>query len=1049
MASSSYAPAVLAVVLVTSLIWLLRYSQAFSAHSYPLPPGPPGKLFVGNLGQVNIDSPEKDYLRWGQAYDSDVIHTEVLGQHLICLNSRQAAEDLLDRRGGNYCDRPRFTLFEIMGWGLTLTFLRWGPRFNLHRRLFQTTFSRTNVRKFQPIQQHEARKAVHNLLQDPAEWKDITLLMATSIIFRIAFGQEVVDKNSPYCAMSQAANYATTAGGTPGSTLVDLFPPARYLPDWLNLSEPLRHARRSRETIRTIHETPWAASLKEIDAGTAAPSFMKTHLEKYRAVKESGATQELTIPDIKGAAGAIFIAGGNTTWSTLQACVLFLTKHPETQRRIQKELDDAVGPDRLPSFEDRPSLPYLDRFISESLRCLPLNPLVIPHKSLEEDVYNDMRIPKGSIVFANASAMASDPSVYDSPDVFDPDRYLRGEPEPPGNFGFGRRKCPGNFLALASVQIFLATLMAAFHIEKAVGADGEPLEPRVGITIGLGGDVCRKHAASCVTKGTNRGRASHEVQTIKRGQKPRACDACAHSKLACDLAQPCGRCVSRQATCSYNKVHRDPSNASGMDPLRIRKPYARDARARLSIPFLLSMTDPKAEHMFKSFFHEPMREAEIGGSEFDPEREFFPWNITDILFMDMDEEPDLYDLFDQVPDIDNASPALDARLAFIVAELGAVHARLSAMDASYSGSFSLPSAKQVFTSRNAKLFVSTFFRYTQPDFPVAHVPSFSYEESSLELLLALMLMGSMRAVPRDDTLSAHTFFRVGEEYIFQRLREVVALEPRQERPSKRVLEVLIAALNIHSLRALVNDKDVRRRTRTEHLPLIVSTIRSLGLLQMKHDLMAEDTTWDEFVRVETCVRLAAWTALIDWSQCGTFNAPPLIASAELTGDFPCSDELWTAEDAAEFRLVALREAVLPRPSTSLSHCLAVLMQDSWLGASHFPLMPVSLMDLYFLIGALSACIVSARLMSTLSASAPVILSAIRRWQELWESETTRLGPEKVRASGLFRHSGGVAWLVRRAVEVSLGTGKQCAYTNGVDHDSLKELHEFLQMCRDT
>lgn len=88
-------------------------------------------------------------------------------------------------------------------------------------------------------------------------------------------------------------------------------------------------------------------------------------------------------------------------------------------------------------------------------------------------------------------------------------------------------------------------------------------------------------------------------------------------------------------------------------------------------------------------------------------------------------------------------------------------------------------------------------------------------------------------------------------------------------------------------------------------------------------------------------------------------------------------------------------------------------------------------------------------MSTLSASAPVILSAIERWQELWDRETMRLGPEKVRASGLFRHSGGVAWLVRRSVEVSIGNGKQCAYTKGVDHDSLKELHDFLQMCRDT
>lgn len=32
---------------------------------------------------------------------------------MICLNSVEAATDLLDRRGANYCDRPRFTLFEV------------------------------------------------------------------------------------------------------------------------------------------------------------------------------------------------------------------------------------------------------------------------------------------------------------------------------------------------------------------------------------------------------------------------------------------------------------------------------------------------------------------------------------------------------------------------------------------------------------------------------------------------------------------------------------------------------------------------------------------------------------------------------------------------------------------------------------------------------------------------------------------------------------------------------------------------------------------------
>lgn len=123
--------------LVLLFIWLSFTLYYRKRSSYPLPPGPPGKFLVGNLGSIS-EHPELDYIRWGKEYgksstrsphsateqdvpgqpaetppDSDIIHVNVLGQHMICLNSVKAATDLLDRRGANYCDRPRFTLFEM------------------------------------------------------------------------------------------------------------------------------------------------------------------------------------------------------------------------------------------------------------------------------------------------------------------------------------------------------------------------------------------------------------------------------------------------------------------------------------------------------------------------------------------------------------------------------------------------------------------------------------------------------------------------------------------------------------------------------------------------------------------------------------------------------------------------------------------------------------------------------------------------------------------------------------------------------------------------
>ena len=43
----------------------------------------------------------------------DVVHIDVLGQHIVVLNSSQACEDLLVKRGSTYSDRPAFTMANL------------------------------------------------------------------------------------------------------------------------------------------------------------------------------------------------------------------------------------------------------------------------------------------------------------------------------------------------------------------------------------------------------------------------------------------------------------------------------------------------------------------------------------------------------------------------------------------------------------------------------------------------------------------------------------------------------------------------------------------------------------------------------------------------------------------------------------------------------------------------------------------------------------------------------------------------------------------------
>jgi cytochrome P450 len=71
---------------------------------------------------------------------------------------------------------------------------------------------------------------------------------------------------------------------------------------------------------------------------------------------------------------------------------------PEIQVRAREELDMVVGPDRLPTFEDCDSLPYIQAIIMECMRWLPVVPVGPPHSTTQDDNYKGYFIPKDTII---------------------------------------------------------------------------------------------------------------------------------------------------------------------------------------------------------------------------------------------------------------------------------------------------------------------------------------------------------------------------------------------------------------------------------------------------------------------------------------------------------------------------------------------------------------------------------------------------------------------------------------------------------------------------
>jgi cytochrome P450 len=78
---------------------------------------------------------------------------------------------------------------------------------------------------------------------------------------------------------------------------------------------------------------------------------------------------------------------------------------------LKHELTHPTEPDRLPSFADRPALPYLDAVVSECLRWNPVGNVSLAHYLTEDDVYRGWRVPKGTTVLANIWCVAKPPSI--------------------------------------------------------------------------------------------------------------------------------------------------------------------------------------------------------------------------------------------------------------------------------------------------------------------------------------------------------------------------------------------------------------------------------------------------------------------------------------------------------------------------------------------------------------------------------------------------------------------------------------------------------------
>ncbi|XP_012877754.1 PREDICTED: cytochrome P450 2J2 [Dipodomys ordii] len=162
----------------------------------------------------------------------------------------------------------------------------------------------------------------------------------------------------------------------------------------------------------------------------------------------------------------LFLAGTETTSTTLRWGLLYMALNPEIQEKVQTEIDRVVSRGKQPGLADRESLPYTYAVIHEIQRMGNIIPLNVPRKVTTDTTLSGYHLPKGTMILTNLTALHKDPKEWATPDTFNPEHFLENgqfkKKESFLPFGIGKRVCLGEQLARSELFIFFTSLVQKF-----------------------------------------------------------------------------------------------------------------------------------------------------------------------------------------------------------------------------------------------------------------------------------------------------------------------------------------------------------------------------------------------------------------------------------------------------------------------------------------------------------------------------------------------------------------------------------------------------------
>ncbi|KAJ4803863.1 Cytochrome P450 family protein [Rhynchospora pubera] len=441
----------------------------------PLPPGPTGLPLVGSL--PFLDPSLHTYFADLSKKHGPIFSLQLGSKLAVVISSSSLARAVLREHDNTFAnhDVPEAGRIATYG-GSDIAWTPNGPTWRMLRRIcVHEMLSPQSLDAVSSIRQQETRSTVRHIHASSGNPVDIgaeMFLNVMNVVTNTMWGETLEgdkERESVSKDFKEVVANITDLLGRPNVS--DFFPAlARF--DLQGIQSKMAVLR---DRVDNIFER--MIEKKSCDGGKTTNDLLEFML---RMEREGGDSKTpFTMSHVKALLMDMFTGGTDTTSTTVEWAMAELIHKPDILKKLQDELDQIVGKDKLVEESHLKQLQFLSLVIKETLRLHPPLPLLIPHCPSSPCIIDGYLIPKGTRVFINVWAIQRDPSNWTDPLEFKPERYLQqglqrdfgGKDFDYFPFGSGRRICAGIAMAERIVGYLLATIVHSFDWKLPEGKD--------------------------------------------------------------------------------------------------------------------------------------------------------------------------------------------------------------------------------------------------------------------------------------------------------------------------------------------------------------------------------------------------------------------------------------------------------------------------------------------------------------------------------------------------------------------------------------------------